>query len=115
MFRVDLLKTNKKYIIISIISIILFAVLNLLINPNSLFQELSDNINGVNKLVINEIMSSNSGSFVDEKGFLCDWIEMYNGYNESINLKNYGLSDTIDGRIKWLFPDIEIQSKDYLI
>lgn len=115
MFKVDLLKSNKKYIVISIIFIVMFAIMNLFINTETVFSELGDNSNGINKLVINELMSSNSGSYIDEKGNLCDWIEIYNGYNYTIQLKNYGLSDSMDGRIKWIFPDIEIQSKEYLI
>ena len=69
----------------------------------------------VDGLVINEIMSSNKGVYVDENGKLYDWIELYNGTNSDINLKNYGLSDSLDEKVKWLFPDVTIESKGYLI
>ena len=66
------------------------------------------------KLVINEIMASNKGAFSSEEGVVSDWIELYNGNDHEINLKNYGLSDT-ETKIKWVFPDVTIKPKSYLI
>ena len=60
-------------------------------------------------------MSSNSGSYIDEDGNTYDWIELYNGTSEDVNLKDYGLSDDVSGRVKWKFPNITIKSKEYLV
>lgn len=69
----------------------------------------------INKLVINEIMSSNKGATVDENGNAYDWIELYNGSNHDINLHNYGLSNVESGQINWKFPEVTIKSKGYLV
>ena len=111
------LKDNIKLlaICIPIIAFILFIE-----NKSAAKTNLNNDFNSSSKievegLVINEIMSSNKGVYVDEKGKLYDWIELYNGTDEDINLKNYGLSDSLDEKVKWLFPDVTIKSKEYLI
>ena len=114
MFDLELFKENKKYLIIGSIITILILIINLFIS-NDVFSALSSNSIKINKLVINEVMSSNKGALVDQNGNLCDWIELYNGYSFDVNLKNYSLSDTDTGKIKWTFPDTTIKSKDYLI
>ena len=43
--------------------------------------------------VINEIMSANVSTITDEDGDYSDWIELYNGTNDAINLAGYTLSD----------------------
>ena len=66
-------------------------------------------------LQINEVVSSNSSIFYDEDGDTPDWIEIYNPKNSAVNLKDYGLSDDLSEKFKWKFPDILIQSNDYLL
>ena len=39
-----------------------------------------------------------------------NYIEIYNGYKNSINLSNYHLSDDEYDTKKWTFPDITIKS-----
>ena len=95
MFNKELYKSNKKYLWIAIALIWIVMILNIFIS-NDIFSELSNGGIKINQLVINEIMSSNKASLVDENGNLCDWVEIYNGYNYSINLKNYSLSDQND-------------------
>ena len=120
MFNKELFKSNKILIICSLLGIVLIAVINSFYREDRILDykelsALSGGSNSIHKLVINEVMSSNKGAYVDENGNLCDWLEIYNGYNYTVNLKNYGLSDTSDGIIKWVFPNIEIPSKSYLI
>ena len=44
---------------------------------------------------INEIVSSNQGSYYDEDGDTPDWIEIHNPTSNNISLYNWGLSDDI--------------------
>lgn len=112
----DVLKGNIKYVFILLILGIFLVVFDVFSNkPKTVKKELNDKDISYNELVINEIMTSNSGSYIDEEGNTSDWIELYNGTNKDINLKDYGLSDDISGRIKWKFPNITIKSKEYLI
>lgn len=67
------------------------------------------------KVVITEVMSSNSLTILDGFGFSSDWIEFYNSGDEVINLKNAGLSTNIDEPMNWVFPDFEIGPKEYKI
>ena len=53
---------------------------------------------------INELVSSNQGSYYDEDGDTPDWIEIYNPTSNTISLYNWGLSDDIDDLYKWRFP-----------
>ena len=67
------------------------------------------------KLIINEVMSSNKSTIMDSYGDYSDYIEIYNGNNEDINLHNYYLSDDSLNLRKWSFPDITIKANSYLL
>ena len=67
------------------------------------------------KLIINEVMSSNKNTIVDSYGKKSDYIEIYNGYDYDINLKNYYLSDDNFNLKKWSFPDVTIKAGAYLL
>lgn len=110
------LNIDKKYIILIFLAIItLFSLSFFTMNEvNPIEEELS--ISGhenYNKLVINEYMSS-TDTIIDEAGNTYEWIELYNGNNSDVNLKNYALSDD-EKKIKWVFPDTVIEAKSYLI
>lgn len=109
---------NKNIILIIISVIFIFIISSLFFNnkSNTLYEkELSqDGDSKINKLVINEYMSSNNGLLVDTNGEIYDWIELYNGTNSDINLRNYGLSDN-KNNVKWIFPDVVIKAKSHLI
>ncbi len=116
MLNIGILKKSNSYILISILVITLLIFSNGLIDQRKqLMTNLNDEMPEINKLIISEVMASNKGSFIDEEGNLFDFIELYNGTFNDINLLNYGLSDREDGKVKWLFPDISIKSKSYLI
>jgi hypothetical protein len=59
-------------------------------------------------ITINEIMSKNEETIIDLDNETSDWIELYNGTNQPIELTNYGLSDDDDELFKWIFPAINI-------
>ncbi len=67
------------------------------------------------KIVITEVMSSNSLTILDGFGFSSDWIEFYNSGDEVINLEGAGLSTNMDEPMMWVFPDFEIGPKEYKI
>ena len=71
-------------------------------------------ISQVNGVVINEIMSNNLAFETEDIGY-CDWIEIFNGSGQTVNLQNYGLSDTSGNPFKWKFPDIDLAEGEYII
>ena len=116
MFEKEKLKENT-ILIISLIGVILLLVIIdfFISNKDNIFLSLSDDEININQLVINEIMTSNKGAYADINGNIYDWIELYNGSDEDINLSNYTLSDEESGKSKWIFPNVTIKSKEYLI
>jgi hypothetical protein len=68
----------------------------------------------IDKLVISEVMASNSQAHKDPNGQFSDWVEFYNGSNVDISLKNFALTDRVD-TIKWLFPDVIIPANGHLV
>ena len=110
------LKKNKWFIFISFTIVLVFVIISMFLNGNYKLDvaDLGNSSSKINKLIINEIMSSNGGSYSNEDGYICDWIEIYNGSNDNINLKNYGLSDKTK-KIKWVFPEMIINSKQFII
>jgi len=64
---------------------------------------------------INEYMSVNESTIADEDGEYSDWIEIYNGSKEVINLEGYCLSDDENTPDKWKFPAISIEPDSYLL
>lgn len=64
---------------------------------------------------INEIQSSNSSTITDEDGDFSDWIELYNPSDSAVSLAGYYLSDNNSMLYKWEFPDITLESGDFLI
>lgn len=95
---------------IEIILIFILIVLFLYLFPN-----LNSNHIKKGKLYINEILASNNKTLEDNYQEYSDYIELYNGYNISINLSDYYLSDNEYETDKWKFPDIEIKPHEYLI
>lgn len=67
------------------------------------------------ELIINEVMTSNKYTISDSFGNYSDYIEIYNGYDYDMNLEGYYLSDNDLNTKKWLFPDVSIKAKSYLI
>lgn len=66
-------------------------------------------------ITINEFMSKNGNSIVDEDNEYNDWIELHNNHSDTISLKNYSLSDNEDDPNKWQLPDINISPKNTIL
>ncbi|HDR51808.1 MAG TPA: hypothetical protein ENN90_09380, partial [Mariniphaga anaerophila] len=64
---------------------------------------------------INEIMSSNSSAIADDDGDYSDWIELYNAGQETVQLEGWGLSDNYDNPFKWVFPEYNMKTGEYLL
>ena len=69
---------------------------------------------GFSQIVINEIQTSNLSTIYDDYNQFDDWIEIYNAGSSSVNLQNYGLSDTIS-KVKFTFPDYTLAPGAYVI
>lgn len=110
------LKNNSKYFIILISTVIVLIIADYFIGQKQIKKiELEDNDINIDLLVINEIMTTNTGSTLDNNGQSSDWLEIYNGTNQDIDLTDYGLSDSDTGLVKWKFPKTIIKSKEYLV
>ncbi|MGB7594505.1 MAG: lamin tail domain-containing protein [Erysipelotrichaceae bacterium] len=110
----------KDKLVLGLIAIIvgISFLLSILVRNSTILKpvdsELGEEESDATGLVINEIMTANNGAVADPSGNLYDWVELYNGGDQAINLKNYGLSDSMD-KTKWAFRNITIQPKSYLV
>ncbi len=65
-------------------------------------------------IIINEVMTSNSGYLAEENGEYYDWIELYNRGSQSVNLSGFGLTDDSGNPAKWRFGDVTLEPGQYL-
>ena len=73
------------------------------------------NADHTSALRINEVVSSNTRSLVDEALGTPDWIELYNASASPNDLTGYGLTDNPKAPHKWTFPSVTIPAGGYLI
>ncbi len=66
-------------------------------------------------LLITEVMSSNSHYAQTKDGEFFDWVEFYNNTENDINLEGYYFSDSGTEPLRWMFPDVTIKARSYLI
>jgi hypothetical protein len=66
-------------------------------------------------LVINEILASNQGSYLDEFGQPEDWIEIRNRGTNAVDLANWSLSDDPNLPGQWSFGSRVLQPGAYLV
>lgn len=69
-------------------------------------------------LRINEVVSSNGESLVDDTYGSPDWIELYNGSDRDVNLFNYIITDDLTAMDKgkyYLLPDVTLKAGGYLV
>ena len=65
-------------------------------------------------IYINEVVSSNSFSLVDEVLGSPDWIELYNPSSSAFELEGYALTDNLKDPHKWTFPAVSIPAGGYI-
>jgi len=111
-------KKPSTFILILTLSVIIISLFSILYNKTKSEIEAEDLPtsfdNKINALVINEVMPNNSGVYVNDKNKQADYVELYNGTDNDINLDGYGLSDRKD-RIKWAFSNTIIKAHGYLV
>ncbi|MCP4548545.1 MAG: T9SS type A sorting domain-containing protein [bacterium] len=66
-------------------------------------------------VMLNELLSSNVGPYMDEDEEFKDWIELYNTGPEDVELGGYGLSDDGAAPFQWIFPPLTLSAGDYLV
>jgi hypothetical protein len=66
-------------------------------------------------LIISEIVSSNSVSLTDTNYGSPDWIELFNGSNNAINLSGYSITNSADSTERFAFGDVNIPAGGYLV
>lgn len=89
----------------------------------TIFAESTPNTNNANGVVfennsnvfVNEIMSANYSTIEDFEGDYSDWVELYNGGTETINLSGYTLTDKQDTPNLWTFPNVSISPGGFLL
>lgn len=118
-FNKKFFKNNIKTISLMVVAIIVFVVINILITNNTTNGLVDKDLpitgeGDFEGIVITEIMTSNNGAVASEDGTVSDWVEIYNGNDYEVNLKNYGLSDE-SSKTKWAFPEITIEPKSYIV
>lgn len=85
-----------------------------------------NDINGIEKfakeyeqtpksLIINEAMSSNYEYLPNNSGNYYDWIELKNNSSETINLKDYYLTTTLNDTEMYELPDYELKPGNYYV
>ncbi len=60
------------------------------------------------ELAIHEVMVSND-AYYSRKGLYYDWVEVKNTSDHPLSLKEYYLTDSFEGRNRYLFPDVTLQ------
>lgn len=67
-------------------------------------------------LVISEVCTQNKESYTDSLGRAADWIELFNGGDSDIDLSGFGLSDSADTPMRFVFPSGTVIGKgEYLL
>lgn len=85
-----------------------------------------NDINGIEKfastyeqapktLIINELMNNNYVYLPNNSGNYYDWIELKNNSNETINLKDYYLTTTLNDDTMYQLPDYELTPGSYYV
>lgn len=64
-------------------------------------------------VVISELMALNGSYIKDSAGQYSDWIEIYNGTGDAVNLAGYSLSEDETNRCRFVFPNVTLNPGEY--
>ncbi|MBI2948733.1 MAG: lamin tail domain-containing protein [Verrucomicrobia bacterium] len=66
-------------------------------------------------MVISEFLAANSSTLRDDFGESSDYVEIYNGTSQTINLAGYALTDSLENKAQWVFPATNLTSGQHLL
>lgn len=66
-------------------------------------------------VIISELLAANSGGLRDEDGDASDWIELFNGSSNTVNVSGWFLTDAADNLTKWRLPATNISPNGFLV
>lgn len=72
-------------------------------------------LHAASPVFISEFLANNNNSTSDEDGDKSDWIEIYNGGTNAVNLADHYLTDTTNNLRKWQFPSVNLPPNSYLL
>lgn len=64
---------------------------------------------------IHEVLYRNTRSIMDENGDRSDFVELYNGGQDTVMLGGWYLSDTVEKLTKWALPNVSLAPGEYLL
>lgn len=67
------------------------------------------------EIVFNEIMASNKFSVADKKGNYSDYVELLNTTEQTINLRDYGLTTDETKPFMWRFPSYDLKAGEAVL
>lgn len=68
-----------------------------------------------NAPLITELMSSNNGTITNTQGQYCDWIELYNPTDQSINLAGFSITDDPEMPAQYVLPYWVLDPGEYAV
>jgi hypothetical protein len=72
-------------------------------------------IHGSGPIRINELMSSNSATLIDENGNSADWIEIANIGNRAVDLTDYSIAKNENATNRFIFPNRTLEPGECVI
>ena len=67
------------------------------------------------QVIISEFMAANHNGLVDENGDTSDWIEIYNGATNAVDLAGWHLTDNAADLTKWTFPSTSLGANCFVL
>ncbi len=66
-------------------------------------------------IIINEYSTNSTQTLMDEEGEFVAWVELHNTSDSTVNLQGYRLTDDTLDNAKWVFPNMSIEAKSYIV
>ena len=67
------------------------------------------------QVFISEFMAINDNTLTNDLGVASDWIELYNGGSNTVDLSGWHLTDRTNGLAKWTFPSVTLEPDEFLL
>lgn len=84
-------------------------------NSHASYERLLQNSMSSSQVIISELMASNQNTITDADGDWCDWIEIYNASDVTVNLSGWGLTTDPSNRKAFSFPNMTLASGEYCL